>query len=220
MENFGEDMIEKMNKNRKVMYMNFKEKSNNRENIKLVDYTFKDPEICRDLCNRLMKHQAENSVKYKEILEKMNFDNRLALSFEKNEDKYLLVAMDGDVAVGYVFALIETVTEASKSFMPSWTKVMTKEDREAEGFYRKDLETPCVMGSIHNLYVLPEYRGLNIADQLMVKALEWIRSYEKVEKISVMVSNGNKVGSFYERYGFKFDHEIFGGFIIDYLMDK
>lgn len=192
----------------------------NKKKIELVDYTLKDPEICRELCNRLMIHQAENSVKYREILKKMNFDNRLALSFEKNEDKYLLVAMDEDIAVGYVFALIETVTEISKNFMPSWTKLMTKEDRESEGFYRKELVTPCIMGSIHNLYVLPEYRGSHIADQLMVKALEWIRSYEKVEKISVMVSNGNKVGSFYERYGFKFDHEIFGGFIIDYMMDK
>ena len=189
-------------------------------NIKIIDFTKDSPEICKDLCNSLMEHQAMMGKKYKKILASMNYDNRLALTFEKNKEKLLLVAMDNDKPIGYIFSIVENISEKSKEYKPPWTETMEKEDREGEGFYSKSMKVPMMIGDINNLFLLPEYRGEKIAEKLMNQSLDWINSYKDVEKIFVMVSNGNNVGTFYERFGFKFDHDVFGGFIKAYSMNS
>ncbi|MDO4561092.1 MAG: hypothetical protein Q4C86_09075 [bacterium] len=48
-----------------------------RENITYKDLSNGDVEVCRALCDELMRHQAGVGLKYREILAAMNFDNKL-----------------------------------------------------------------------------------------------------------------------------------------------
>ena len=79
------------------------------------------------------------------------------------------------------------------------------------------MELPAKVGSLSNLYVLPEYRGRGIGEELARRAMEWLRAVPGVEWLSVYVSNGNNAGPFYERYGFQSPHEVLGGLIQAYF---
>ncbi len=57
------------------------------------------------------------------------------------------------------------------------------------------------VGEIESLYVDQHYRGSEIGDELMTRALSWIKSFTP-ETIKVSVAYGNQVIAFYERYGF------------------
>lgn len=189
-------------------------------NITYRDLSNGDVEVCRDLCNALMKHQASKGIIHPEILANMSFDTRLKPSFESSNDKFLLVAFDGDKAIGYVFADHSVITEASKQFRPPWKSMLTPEEAEnCLGFFPPDLPTPIKAGHINNLYVMPEYRGLNIGKELMDKGMEWIKSDKDVKCALVHVSNGNNVAPFYEKYGFKYTHDVMGGIIKSYELD-
>lgn len=122
-----------------------------------------------------------------------------------------MVAYDGVTPIGYVFADAETVPEAVRSGLPGWAGDLTG------GFYPPDMELSAKVGSLSNLYVLPEYRGRGIGEELARRAMEWLRAVPGVEWLSVYVSNGNNAGPFYEQYSFQYTHEVLGGLIQAYF---
>lgn len=186
-------------------------------NITYKDLSVEGPvEECRELCNRLMKLQADRGVKYKGILEAMNFDDRLKPSFEGAEKRFLYVAYDGDKPVGYIFCDAGTVTDEIKKGRPSWAASIPKNAGE---LFPDNLPVPVVTSHLNNLYVLPEYRNQEIGKELMVKAMEWLRSVPEVKYIFVHVSNGNDAGAFYQKYGFKYSHDVYDGMIDAYVIE-
>ena len=122
-------------------------------------------EICKELCNALMAHQADQGITHPEILRSMSFENRLKPSFEGALEKQLLVAFEDREPVGYVFSSAEHVTEASRKARPVWAAGLLGIN-ETAGFYPEWLPLPAKIGCLNNLYVLPEYRGQHIATTL------------------------------------------------------
>lgn len=172
-------------------------------------------EVCKELCNALMMHQADKGVIHPEVLSAMNFDNRLKPSFEGTEEKQLIVAFDGSKPVGYVFSSAELETEASKTARPAWASGLSGINET--GFYPEWLPMPGKIGCLNNLYVLPEYRGRHIASILCDEAMLWLRNVPDIRYIYVYISNGNdNVIDFYKKLGFEYSHDVFGGFITAY----
>jgi ribosomal protein S18 acetylase RimI-like enzyme len=172
-------------------------------------------EVCRDLCNALMAHQADRGVLHPEVLRAMSFDNRLKPSFEGAEEKQIIIAFDGGKPIGYVYSSAGLETEASKTARPAWAAGLS--GIHETGFYPDWLPLPGKIGCLNNLYVLPEYRGRHIASSLCDKTMSWLRSVTDIKYIFVYISNGNNsVIDFYKNYGFEYSHEVFGGFIIAY----
>jgi len=64
-----------------------------RSDIKISDITGGDVGMCRELCNGLMKFQAEKSFIRTDVQEAMTFANRLKPSFENAQMKKLLVGV-------------------------------------------------------------------------------------------------------------------------------
>lgn len=173
-------------------------------------------EECRILCNELMKLQAERAHSYKDILGAMNFENRLKPSFENAKERFLLVAYDNDLAIGYVFASTEWVYEAADQAKPEWAMGFPK---GSKWIYPEDIPLPFKIGELVNLNIKPEYRGLHIGEHLMDKAMKWLRTRENVDRLMVYVSNGNNPGTFYERYGFKHSFSVLDGMIEAYAQE-
>lgn len=170
-------------------------------------------EACRDLCDKLMAYQAEKAVVGKEIIASMCFENRLKPSFENAAVRFLLVAYDGEKPVGYMFATVDTVTEESMNIPLSWMKLLPP---DSMGFYPPNFPTPTKVGCLNNLFLLPEYRGLGIGKELFERGLEWLRGAPDLEYWFLDMSNGNNMAPFYEKYGFRHSHAVFGGIIEAY----
>jgi GNAT superfamily N-acetyltransferase len=187
----------------------------NRNEFTYREITDGHVEVCRELCNGLMAHQADKGIIHPEVLRAMNFDNRLKPSFERAEEKQLIVALHGGKPVGYVFSSAGLETEASKTARPAWAAGLS--GIHETGFYPDWLPMPGKIGCLNNLYVLPEYRGRHIASILCEGAMNWLRKVPDIKYIYVYRSNGNNsVIDFYKRLGFGYSHEVFGGFIIAY----
>lgn len=189
--------------------------SNNKNEITYKEITDGNVEICKELCNGLMAHQADKGVLHPEVLRAMSFDNRLKPSFEEAKEKQLILALDGEKPVGYVFCTAVQETEASKTAKPAWAAGLTGINEA--GFYPDWLPMPAKIGCLSNLYVLPQYRGRHIAATLCDSAMNWLYSVQGINYIYVYVSNGNdNVIDFYKKLGFEYSHDVFCGFIIAY----
>ena len=184
--------------------------------ITYKDFQSGDIEFLRDLCNGLMKFQADHAVIKPEVMASMNFDNRLVPDFNNTKRKYIAVAYDGDKPVGFAFASVSNVTEEAVTTKPAWA-----DDLDGIGFYPVDYNVPKTIGTYKLLYVNSDYRGLNIGGQLSDMIMTWLRGHDDVEDLWVFVANGNEiVGKFYEKLGFRFSHTVFGGFIEAYMRQK
>ena len=188
----------------------------------MINITYKDlsadgpVEECRDLCNALMQLQADRSVKYKKILESMDFENRLKPSFNGAKNRFLYVAYDRDKPLGYIFCEADAVTEETKKARPGWADLIPEKAGE---LYPSNLVVPAVVSHLNNLYVMPEYREQHIGSELMDKGMEWLRSVPDVRYMFVHVSNGNNAGLLYEKYGFIYSHEVYDGMIDAYIIE-
>lgn len=187
-----------------------------KDSITYRELAKEEAELCRELCNALMAHQASKGTKYPEILAAMNFDNRLAPAVAAAKKGRLLGAFDGEKLVGYLFAEVITATEEAKTGRPPFSEGMAPEDAAGQGFLPPWLECPAAVGEIVNLYVMPEYRGKGAAQPLMDQGMAWLESDPEVKNILVYVSNGNDPAGFYARYGFRHCHEVLNGFITCY----
>lgn len=180
-------------------------------------HDFENGEIhfLKDLCNRLMKFQADHARIRPEVMASMNFENRLVPDYHNTGRKYIAVAYDGDKPVGFAFASISQVGEDDILVKPAWAQ-----DIEGNGFYPNDYEVPKTIGTFKLLYVDPEHRGYKIGGKLSEMVMTWLNSHEEIEDLWVFVANGNeKVGRFYEKYGFSHSHSVFGGFIEAYYQN-
>lgn len=172
-------------------------------------------ELCKPLCDALMQHQTDRGVRYKNILASMCFENRLKPAFDAAERRFLYIAFDENKPVGYIFCEGGTVTEEMKTARPDWANMFPA---DAGNLYPGDLPTPIVVAHLNNLYVLPEYRGQHISGELMAKGMSWMKSIPGVERAFVHVSNGNNAGALYEKYGFRYSHDVYNGMIDAYQL--
>ncbi len=173
-------------------------------------------ETCRELSNELFQYQADMGVNNVEILASMDFDSRLKLSFENTKEKYLLVAFDGEEAIGYIYCVVEDVDEAGKNGRPAWASTFAE---DSLGFYPDEMVVPARIGTLNNIYLKPEYRGRGVGEVLMKSGMDWFKGHSDLDYIFVFISNGNNVAELYEDYGFKYSHEVFGGFIKAYSIE-
>lgn len=183
--------------------------------IKIKDISSGDVEICRELCEELMQFQASQSTIGTDVLESMTFDNRLKPSFEKAQLKKLLVAFDGNEAIGYVYADAADLTEEVRDYVPDWAKTIYQDGHLI--FFPHKQKFPARLGTFNNLYIKPSYHGLGLGDTLSQSVMDWLKGIDKIDGIYVYVSNGNeKVADFYKKYGFDYSHKVLGGFIKAY----
>lgn len=181
-------------------------------NIEIKDLSDGNIEICRDLCNELMAFQASQSHIRTDVLQEMTFDNRLKPSFENAEIKKLLVTFDGDEPIGYAYAEVSDVKEEFKYYVPEWANNIYEKGQLI--FFPEEQKLPSRLGTFNNLYIKPAYHGLKLGHQLSKAVMDWMKSIEGITGIYVYVSNGNdQVIDFYKRFGFKFSHNVLGGFI-------
>jgi Acetyltransferases len=167
-------------------------------------------EICRDLCNALMAFQKEQATIGKEAFDMMNFDTRMKVSYAGALRAHVVVAKDGDKAVGYIFSTIDETPEEARGYFPPWAP----KGEGFIGFYPEWLELPQNTGCLSNLYVLPEYKGMGIGKKLTEMAVEWLESFDDVDISFVYISNGNdNAEEFYKKFGFTYCHDVYGGFI-------
>ncbi len=169
-------------------------------------------QFLKTLCNGLMKFQAEGAVIRPDVMASMNFENRLVPDFENAKCKHIVVAYDENHPVGFAFATVTTVDAPAVTEKPAWA-----EEIDGVGFYPPDYAVPKTVGTFKLLYVDSAYRGLHIGAELSDRIMAWLKCHETVEDLWVFVANGNEaVGKFYERYGFRHSHAVFGGFVQAY----
>ena len=181
------------------------------EKIVIEEVKGQDIDICRELCNELMKYQQSKAFIAKEAFDLMNFDTRMKKSYERSPISQVLVAKDGEIPVGYIFSTVDAILEPMKKF-PDWAP--NKEVPGVKGFYPDWLQYPIKIGCISNFYLKESYRGSRIGKELFEKAMEWLKSFNGVDFIFAYISNGNDSAlDFYLKNGFKYSHEVFGGFI-------
>lgn len=54
----------------------------------------------------------------------------------------------------------------------------------------------------------------------MAFAMDWLQHQSGAKDLFVFVSNGNNAGSLYERFGFRYDHEVLDGLIKAYYLEN
>lgn len=171
-------------------------------------------EICRDMCNALMKHQTKRAEMGKQILGSMNFDNRLKLEFDQFDEKGLLVAFDGDQPVGYILVTAAVFNEEMRKAEPEWGAQFSAQHR---WLYPDWLTAGTKIATLDNLYVSPDYRGEHIGGHLIDYGMNWLHQ-SGAETLFVYVSNGNDPAPLYQRLGFQYSHSVCDGLIEAYSM--
>ncbi|MEG0250833.1 MAG: GNAT family N-acetyltransferase [Peptostreptococcus sp.] len=165
---------------------------------------------CKDLCNKLMAYQKSKAVLYPENFNSMNFDSRMKASYKNALRSHLVMVKDGAIPIGYIFTTVDEVTEENSQSIPDWAPRI----EGMENFYPKFFNKPQLVGCLNNLYIEKEYRGLGLGDKLYKMSMDWLSKMDDVKVISVFISNGNQAAyDFYIHEGFKYSHDVFGGFI-------
>jgi len=183
-------------------------------NINYKVVTTDNIDFLEGLCNQLMKFQADHARIRSDIMASMNYNNRLKPEYASILRKHLVVAYDGERAVGFAFATVGRVTEENLKGKPGWASELN-----GVGFYPENYEVPKTIGTFKLLYVDDAYRDLSIGRQLSHMIMTWLNSQEDIDDLWVYVANGNEmVGKFYERYGFRLSHSVFNGFIDAYYV--
>ena len=166
--------------------------------------------LCRELCNELMSFQQSKAVMAPESFDSMNFDTRMKSSYDSALRKQVLVAKDGDKAVGYIFSTIDNVTENARTSIPDWAPT----GKDYIGFYPYWLKLPQKIGCLSNLYIQEAYKGSGLGSKLFDMAMKWLGSFPDCDLTFVYISNGNdRAYDFYIHRGFVYSHEVYGGFI-------
>ncbi|WP_407728464.1 GNAT family N-acetyltransferase (plasmid) [Priestia megaterium] len=185
-------------------------------NINYKIITTDNIDFLEELCNQLMRFQADHATIRPDIMASMNYNNRLKPEYANTLRKHMIVAYDEERPVGFAFATIENVTEENLKEKPGWAAEL-----DGIGFYPENYEVPKTIGTFKILYVDDEYRNFSIGKQLSNMIMDWLNSHEDVDDLWVYVANGNEiVGKLYEKYGFRLSHSVFNGFINAYCQKK
>jgi GNAT superfamily N-acetyltransferase len=180
--------------------------------ISYKEVTSENIDFLEDLCNQLMKFQADHATIRPDIMASMNYNNRLKPEYANASRKFIVAAYDKEKPVGFAFATVGKVTLDSLNGKPSWAAEL-----EGTGFYPVSYEVPKTIGTFKILYLEEAYRGLGIGKQLTDMTMDWLNGQEDVEDLWVYVANGNEVvGKLYEKYGFRYSHSVYNGFIHAY----
>jgi GNAT superfamily N-acetyltransferase len=184
--------------------------------MKIIYKEFKGDNVdfLKALVNELMLFQGDHAKIHPKIMSSMNYDNRLKTEYKGSDKEHMLVAYVNEKPIGFAYGTISEVIKDHLTMKPSWAK-----DLEGNGFYPLDYDTPKLIGTFKLLYVAENYRGMDIGKHLSDDLMTWLRS-KNVKDLWVYVANGNeKVGNFYENYGFSFSHSVYGGFIDAYKQE-
>lgn len=174
-------------------------------------YTGKNVDFLEGLVNQLMSFQAKHASIHPEIMASMNYKNRLKLEYKGSDKELMYIAYDNDKPIGFAYGTIGQVTKDNINLLPEVMATMG-----GQGFYPDNYDLPKSIGTYKLLFVDEKYRGLSIGKKLSDYLMTWLKSKE-VTDLWVYVANGNeKVGKFYEKYGFTFSHKVCSGFIDAY----
>jgi len=169
-------------------------------------------DFLKDLCNGLMTFQAERALIRPDVMASMNFENRFLPDYNSAESKYVAVARDGLVPVGFAYAAVGSVDSDSLTHKPEWAA-----DLKGTGFYPEDYDVPARIGTFKLLFISSEYRGMKIGEVLSDMIMTWLGKQRDLDDLWVYVANGNEVvGRFYEKLGFNFSHSVFDGLVSAY----
>ncbi|MBH0172384.1 GNAT family N-acetyltransferase [Fictibacillus sp. 23RED33] len=156
-------------------------------------------EVCRELCNELMKYQKSKADISPELFDSMNFETRLIPSMRKAMHNYIVVVKDKNEPVGYVYVNISPKEVYRNDFATFFD--MNSVQKEA-------------VGCLSQFYIKDEYRQYGVGSKLFNMSMNWLSLFDEVDDYFIYVSNGNDDAlSFYQRKGFTVSHEILGGFI-------
>lgn len=180
-------------------------------NITIEELKNEEINQCRELCNELMKYQQSKAKIAPECFELMNFETRMKKSYELAKNSLVLIAKVDEIPVGYIFSTIDSLKNPMKNF-PDWAP--NKRKIGVKGFYPEWLSYPQKIGCLSNFYLKEDYRNLGIGKKLFDETMKWFKRFSDVEIVFAYISNGNeKALNFYLENGFKYSHEVFGGFI-------
>jgi len=164
----------------------------------------------KELCNALMEFQAKHATILPEVMDSMNFENRLLPEYKKTEEKIMVIAYVDNIPVGFGFATNTLLNQEEINDKPSWAASLS-----GQGFYPENYQGRRI-GTFKLLYVNPDYRGMQIGKTICNKIMTWLKSKDS-DDLWVFVANGNeKVGRLYEKLGFKSSHSVYNGFIQAY----
>jgi ribosomal protein S18 acetylase RimI-like enzyme len=65
-------------------------------------------------------------------------------------------------------------------------------------------------GEIDSIYVKASYSGQGIGHELMMRAMEWLRTQDCAETVIYVAEGNEQVLSFYEKYGFSKRYTVMG----------
>lgn len=182
--------------------------------ITYKEFKGKNIDFLKPLVNELMTFQTGCANVHPEIMASMNYDNRLKYQYKGSNNELMLVAYAYEKPIGFAYGAVSQVTLEHLYVKPEWAKEL-----DGNGFYPNDYDVPKSIGTFKLLYVNENYRGLKIGKRLSNDLMIWLKSSD-VEDLWVYVANGNeKVGKFYENYGFNFSHSVYCGFIDAYKQE-
>lgn len=183
------------------------------KNITIRPLEANEIDKCRELCNELMAFQKTKAVFKPEFFDNMSYETRMKPGYAGAMEKQVLLIEDAGTPVGYAFNTVDIVTEEAAKQYPKWVGELPNPEK-IQGFYPSDTVFPAKIGFVNNLYFHPEYRGMGLGPKMVKLALEWFKTFGYLDGILVHVSNGNSdAQKMYEKCGFAYDHDTFGGFI-------
>lgn len=180
-----------------------------------IDYrivTSDNVDFLESLCDELMRFQAEHATLRQDVMASMTYQNRLKPEYAITARKHMIVAYDGEEPIGFAYANVTSVDRDSAEERPGWAM-----DLKGEGFYPFDYLVPKTIGTFKLLYVKEAYRNAHVGWELTRQTMDWLNRQEDAEDLWIYVANGNEsVGRFYEKFGFRFSHFVFDGFVLAY----
>ena len=144
----------------------------NRAQIEYLEKDRNDLEFIRPLWQKLNQHHRAVSKYYKDSRAVTTFDMRKKQLLEKSRQGALHIDLARDTNTEEYIGYCVTTINPEKQ------------------------------GEIESLFIEKDHRGMGIGDNLMVRALSWLKTMS-VQKTILGVAEGNEgVFSFYRRYNF------------------
>jgi ribosomal protein S18 acetylase RimI-like enzyme len=140
--------------------------------IKYTVTDVKDLDVIGPLWNKLIVHHRERAVRFRKMLETIDFEKRKKQLLESSKTGRLRIDLARDAGTGELVGYCVSIINAKKQ------------------------------GEIESIYVEERYRRSGIADNLMKKTLKWMDDMSVEKKVLVIAAGNEEVFAFYERYGF------------------
>ncbi len=143
-----------------------------KSNLKYIQGGLELIDVVKNLWEKLNNHHKEKSIHFKEHHSNLTYDMR--------KEALLIKSRAGKIK-------IDIVKDIANESLVGYCISTISSDK---------------VGEVDSLYVETEYRGQNIGDYFMEKALEWMDSNNVVKKQIGVAAGNDKVYEFYKRYNF------------------